>query len=139
MNIEVRYHSRSGNTKKVADAIAKAAGVQAKDCSIAIKETVDLLFLGGSVYAFGLDDNTKNYINDLNTEYVKSVALFGTSAIVKTGNQEMAKLLRDKGITVMQRNFHCYGGFTVLHRGHPNAEDLKQAAAFALAALDELK
>ncbi|AMJ39947.1 hypothetical protein [Anaerotignum propionicum] len=30
MNIEVRYYSKSGNTKKIADAIAKQAGISAK-------------------------------------------------------------------------------------------------------------
>ncbi len=30
MNIQVRYYSRTGNTKKIADAIAKEAGVKAK-------------------------------------------------------------------------------------------------------------
>ena len=29
MNIEVRYYSKSGNTKKIANAIAKQAGVSA--------------------------------------------------------------------------------------------------------------
>ncbi len=30
MKIEVRYFTRSGNTKKLAEAIAKAVGVEAK-------------------------------------------------------------------------------------------------------------
>ena len=30
MSVAVRYYSRSGNTKKLADAIAEVAGVEAK-------------------------------------------------------------------------------------------------------------
>ena len=33
MNIAVRYYSRGGNTKKIAEAIAKAVGVEAKTVS----------------------------------------------------------------------------------------------------------
>jgi flavodoxin len=133
MNIAVRYHSRGGNTKKVADAIADAVSANAEDCSVPITEPVDLLFLGGSVYGFGLDDATKDFISGLDASQVKSVALFGTSAIVKNGNREMAKLLETKGISALIRDFYCRGEFTVMHRGRPNADDLKQAAEFAKA------
>lgn len=139
MNIAVRYYSRSGNTKKVADAIAKAAGVEAKDCSVPVQENTDLLFLGGSVYGFGLDEHTKDYIEHLSAGNVKAVSVFGTSAIVKTGNQEMKNLLTAKGMNVLKREFYCRGAFTVMHRGHPDAGDLNQAVIFAHSVLDSLK
>lgn len=131
MTIAVSYHSRGGNTKKVAEAIAKAAGTSAKDCSFGLAEPVDLLFLGSSVYAFGLDENTKSFISALNPAHVKHVALFGTSAAVKTGNAEMAKLLKAKGIPVLDSSFYCSGEFAFVHKGHPDEADLKKASAFA--------
>lgn len=137
MNIEVRYFSRSGNTKKVADGIAKAAGVKAKDCSVPANQPVDLLFLGGAIYGFGLDENIKRYIAQLNADNVKAVALFSTSAIVKSGSSEMAKLLREKGIQVLSRDYYCRGEFAVMHKGRPNENDLTQAEAFALAAIED--
>lgn len=137
MKIAVRYHSRSGNTKKVADVIAQTVDVQAQTCTVSVDESVDLLFLGGSVYGFGLDEVTKNFIANLSPEYVKCVALFGTSAMVKTGNREMAKLLKEKGIAVAAQDFHCRGAFAFMHRGHPNQEDLERAAIFARLAQKE--
>ncbi|MDR2909578.1 MAG: flavodoxin [Oscillospiraceae bacterium] len=131
MNIAVRYHTRGGNTKKVAEAIARAVGAAAGDCDVPIAGPVDLLFLGGSVYGFGLDDAVKNFIARLNPSEVKAVALFGTSAIVKTGNRDMAKLLRERGIAVLGKDFYCRGEFTVMHRGRPDAGDLSRAAEFA--------
>lgn len=131
MNIKVRYFSRGGNTKKVAEAIAKTADVNAEDCSVGITEPIDLLFLGGSVYGFGLDDNIINYIQALNPAHVKRVALFGTSAIVKNGNAEMAKLLKAKGISVLENSFYCRGEFAIMHKGRPNDADLQNAADFA--------
>lgn len=138
MNIEVRYFSRSGNTKKVAEAIAGAVGAKAQECSVPVPEGTDLLFLGGSVYGFGLDDHTKSCIESLTAKQAKTVAVFGTSAIVKTGNEDMKKLLQVKGLHVLDQDFYCRGAFTVMHRGHPNAEDLKQAAAFARTVADDV-
>lgn len=36
-----------------------------------------------------------------------------------------------KGIPMVDKEFHCKGEFKGLHKGRPNAEDLKAAAAFA--------
>ena len=59
MKVAVRYFSRGGNTKKLAEAIASAIGVEAKDVSFGLNEDVDLLFLGSSVYAYGVDASIK--------------------------------------------------------------------------------
>jgi flavodoxin len=139
MNIAVRYHSRSGNTKKVAEAIAKAVGVEAKDCSVPVTEPVEVLFLGGALYGFGIDEVLREYINRLEPSKVKCVAAFGTSAVVKEPDKTIEKLVREKEIPVSQKNFHCRGAFTVMHKGHPNAEDLKKAAAFACSVVDNAR
>lgn len=44
MNIEVRYLSKSGNTKKVAEAIAKALNVAAKPITENVNRDTDILF-----------------------------------------------------------------------------------------------
>lgn len=139
MTVAVRYHSRGGNTKKMAEAIAKAAGVEAMSCDVPVDGDVDLLFLGSAVYAFTIDEHTKNFIGQLRTETIKNVALFSTSAGVKKGITEMEELLADKGIRVLDRNFHCWGAFSFMRRGHPNDSDLKQAGEFALAAMEDCK
>lgn len=139
MNIAVRYYSRSGNTKKVAQAIARAAGTEAGDCSVPLKEPVDLLFLGGAVYGARLDESMRGYIEQLNPQTVKAVALFGTSAIVKSGADQMRELLEKKKIPVLADSFYCRGSFAFMHKGRPNDEDLKQAAAFARAAVNQSK
>ena len=43
MKIAIRYYTRSGNTKKLAEAIAEAASVEAKDVSVPLEEEVDVL------------------------------------------------------------------------------------------------
>jgi flavodoxin len=139
MNIEVRYFSRSGNTKKLADAVANAVGTEAKDCSEPLTGTVDLLFLGGSVYGGGLDGSLKQFIEGLDASTVKRVAVFATSAIVRMPEKEAEELLRGKGITVSNYSFHCRGSFLIMHKGRPNDEDLTGAATFAALAADEAR
>lgn len=139
MKVDVRYYSRGGNTQKVAEAIGEAVGVIVKDCSHPINQPIDILFLGGSVYKFGISKETKEFISALDTHVVKEVALFGTSAMVKTGNKEMADLLIKKGIKVNALDFYCQGSFTLMHRGHPDREDLKKASAFGKSVLDAYK
>lgn len=131
MNIAVRYVSRGGNTKKVADAIAKAVGVEAKDCSNAISGPVDVLFLGSAVYGAGVDDRVRDFIAALDAGLVKNVVNFSTAALLPSTYSQVAKLLKAKGIPLDKREFHCRGKFSVMHKGHPNDEDLKNAKDFA--------
>ena len=139
MEIAVRYNSRGGNTKRLAEAIAKAVGTRALDCSHPITNKTDILFLGGSVYAFGLDEPTREYISGLDPKLVKNAAVFGTSAIVKSGNAELAKLLEGKSIHVLQNQYYCRGEFKFMHKGRPNSDDLSEAESFAKSAVEAMK
>ena len=42
MNYAVRYYTKTGNTKKLADAVAKAVGVEALPISSPVDEKVDI-------------------------------------------------------------------------------------------------
>ena len=64
MNYAVRYYSKSGNTKAVAEAIAKAAGVPAVSVDSAeavLSSPVDVLFIGGALYAYRTSDGDRRY------------------------------------------------------------------------------
>jgi flavodoxin len=130
MNCEVRYLSKSGNTKSVAEAIAAAVGVSAKAVPEPVAADTDLLFLGGAVYAFGIDDGLKNFIETVPAT-VKRAAVFSTAALVKSAYPQIKKLLVKRGIAVDPREFHCRGRFKFMHKSRPDARDLQAAAAFA--------
>jgi flavodoxin len=136
MNIAVRYYSKSGNTKKIADAIAKQAGVSAKSIREQIQGDVDILFLGTGLYAFDIDTELKEYISTLNPNNIKMVVVFSTAAIVKSAYEKTKKCLNDQGLTVSDKEFHCPGNYMILRKGRPNADDLKKAAQFAQSILD---
>ena len=99
--IAVRYQSRGGNTKAVAEVIAKAVGVVAEPIEAPITEPVDLLFVGGGVYAWDIDKSLKAYLQSLTPETVQSVAAFSTAGGM-SGTGKIAAIVREKGINVCE-------------------------------------
>ena len=130
MTVAVRYYSRGGNTKKVAEAMAKAVGVTALPITEPLTENVDILFLGTAPYAFDIDDAVKQFIRDIHVS-VGKVVNFSTTSVLKSTRKYVEKVLNEKNIPLAEEEFSCRGAFTVLHKGHPNEEDLKAAADFA--------
>lgn len=128
MNISVKYFSRSGNTRRLAEAIAVEA------CELnenGADEQADVLFLGASVYWNGIDGVVRAYIDSLNPEKVKQVIVFSTSALVERAFPEIEKRLSDRGISVHEKNFYCRGQFLAMHKNRPNKNDIEAAGRFA--------
>ncbi|MBD5528660.1 MAG: flavodoxin [Lachnospiraceae bacterium] len=130
MKIGVRYYTRSGNTKKLAEAIAKAVGAEAKTVEEPLREDVDILFLGSSVYAYGVDDSIKKFISNIDVK-VGKVVNFSTAALIKSTYKQVGKLLAEKGIVQAEEEFYCKGSFGPMHKGKPDEKDCEAAAAFA--------
>ena len=128
--VEIRYFSRGGNTKALAEAISKAINIPAKTTNEPLTEDIDVLFLGSSVYAYGVDDNVKEFIKNINVK-VGKVVNFSTAAIIKSTYNQVKKLLDEKGIQMAKEEFYCKGSFGPLHKGKPNENDLKEAMDFA--------
>lgn len=130
MKIAVRYFSKSGNTKKIAEAIASAVGVEAKDISSPLSEDVDILFFGSAPYAFDVDNAVKKFISDISVKVGKAVN-FSTTAGIKSTRKFVEKFFAEKGITLAEEEFSCRGKFGIVHKNRPNDEDKKAAAEFA--------
>lgn len=130
MKIAVRYYTRSGNTAKLAKAIADAVGVKAEDVSVPLSEKVDILFLGSSYYGFDIDDTIKVFIKENHTKIGKIVN-FGTAAMMGSTQKLIKKCANEYGVTVAAEEFHCRGSFGPMHKGRPNDEDLKNVKNFA--------
>ena len=126
MATAVRYYSRSGNTKAVADAVAKAAGVRAISVDSAeadIKDPVDVLFVGGALYAYGIDSHLRNFLNSLDGSLVGKAVVFSTSWVSKHAIELVREALAKKGISVAEE--------TLYFRGKPNESQLEEAEKFA--------
>lgn len=130
MKTAVRYYSRGGNTEKLAKAIAEAVGVEALTTEVPLSEDVDILFLGSSVYAYGVDDSVKKFIAG-NRAKIGKVVNFSTAALIRSTYKQVSRLLEEKNIPMAKEEFYCRGSFGPMHKGKPDAEDLKKAAEFA--------
>ncbi len=113
MTVAVRYYSRSGKTKAVADTIARAAGVEAistdaPDATLA--DRADVLFVGGALYAYGLDRNLSSYLGTLDASKVGKAVLFSTSWLSKHALDLMRKELEARGITVEDTTLYLRSG-----------------------------
>jgi len=131
MTIEVRYYSKTGNTKKLAEVIAKQVGVTAKSITERIEGDFDILFIGGAVYAFDIDPLLKTFIESLDPQKIKTVVIFSTAAIVKSAYKQIKGALKKRGLHVSSKEFHCPGHYKILRKGRPNIEDIKNAERFA--------
>ena len=131
MKIAVRYYTKTGNTKKLAEAVAEAVGAEALPLSAPITEPVDILFLGNSYYAFSIDPEVREFVRSLDREKVGCIVNFGSAAMLNSTFKKVRAEADRVGIPMSEREFHCRGEFKGLHKGRPNEEDLKAAAAFA--------
>ena len=131
MRIAVRYYTKTGNTKRLAEAVAGAVGVDALPISSPIEEPVDILFLGNSYYAFSIDPEVRDFIRSLDKGKVGRIVNFGSAAMLNSTWKKVKSEADKVGIPMDAREFHCKGEFKGIHKGRPNAEDLQAAAEFA--------
>ena len=123
MKNAVRYYSRSGNTRTAAEAIARAIGTDAvsvDSASASLQEPVDVLFIGGALYAYGIDKHLKAYLGSLKKDQVKKAVVFSTSWISKHAIDLIKDELNRKGIPVEKE--------TLYFKGKPGEKQLQDAA-----------
>ena len=130
MKIAIRYYTKTGNTKKLAEAISSAINVEAKTVDEPLTEDVDILFLGSAVYAAGIDNKIKEFIKNINVN-VGEVVNFSSAALIESTYKQVKNEVEKKGIKMSDKEFHCRGAFKFLHRGRPNDDDLKDVQEFA--------
>jgi flavodoxin len=131
MSFAVRFYTKTGNTEKLARAIAEELGVEALPLSQPVNEKVDILFLGNSYYAFSIDPEVKGFIAGLSKDKIGKIVNFGSAALLNSTFKKVKAEAAKVGIPMDENEFHCKGEFKALHKGRPNEADLKAAAEFA--------
>ena len=137
MKFAVRYYTKTGNTERLAQAVADAVGVQVQPISVPVEDAVDVLFLGNSYYAFSIDPEVRDFIRSLDKEKVGRIVNFGSAAMLNSTWKKVKAEADRVGIPMDTREFHCKGEFKGLHKGRPNDADMNAAAAFAKSFLSE--
>ena len=110
MKTAVRYFSKLGNTKKIAEAIAQGARVKAVSIAddLKLQEYIDILFLGGAPYANIMAPELREYAESLKAEQVGRVILFTTSNWSRRTVLALRKLLSNNGIKVDKEYFYAH-------------------------------
>ena len=110
METAVRYYSKLGHTKKIAEAIAEEVGVKAVSVTEEpdIAEHIDVLFLGGAPYANIMAPQLREYAERLSPDKIGRVVLFTTSNWSRRTVRALRKIFTEKGVSVEKRYFYAH-------------------------------
>ncbi|HPU00360.1 MAG: hypothetical protein GX890_02755 [Firmicutes bacterium] len=130
--IRIIYATKTGHSKKIAEAMGKALYVKAENVSTRpVLEDVDLLFIVGGIYGGESLPLLLNFVKALDRGKVKRAVLVTSCATKKHRQDSVRKLLQQKGIEVLDEII-CPGSFLFIRFGHPNKRDIEEAVNFAL-------
>ena len=104
MKYAVRYFTMTGNTKRLAEAVAKELGVEALPIDMPVDDKVDVLFLGNSYYAFSIAPEVAAFVSSLDKDKVGKIVNFGTAAMLKSTFKKVRKVADKAGIPVLDQS-----------------------------------
>lgn len=108
-DIRIRYYSKTGNTKAVAEYLSKKLNVEAKEINDDDYDSpCGLLFLGGAPYANIMSSKLREYALNIKYENVKAVALFTTSNWSKRTVNALKKIFEEKNIKVYDNYLYVH-------------------------------
>ncbi|MBP5342524.1 flavodoxin [bacterium] len=129
MNIAVRYYTKTGNSKKLAEAVGNELSIEALSIENDLIEEVDILFLANSVYYAGIDKNVKEFLNR-NKDKIKLLINISSAALIKSTYSQMKNITKKLGINLSEDEFHTKGSFKGINKNRPNEDDIKNLTEF---------
>ena len=130
MSTAIRYYSKFGHSKLMAEAIEDIVVANAATVDTPLAEPVDTLYLGAGVFLGKVGGAVMDFIASLTPDKVGRVVCFGSCAIINSPVPQMRKALEARGITVSAQEFTCKGSMGPLHSGHPDAQDIEAFKQF---------
>ena len=129
MNIHVIYFSKSGHSRTLAQAVAKALSLEAMELTqVPADLSSDLVFL---VTGSG------NLRGGLSPQSIRRVCLI-TSSMGKKPQTEIRSILENQGVKVLRAEYLCKGSFLFFGMGHPSKEEIREAVDFAQRTVESL-
>lgn len=133
MNISIFYATKTGNSRKIAEAIGERLKVRPQDIMESPSPNgTSILVIVGGIYFGKSKKELKSFIKSLDPAKVKCAAVVTTSGEgqKRTGSSEVVKLLKRKSITVLSE-LNIRGKAFIFPTGHPDEADLKEAAQWS--------
>lgn len=131
----IRYYSKFGHSKQMAEAIEEIVGAKSATVAEPLNQPTEVLVLGAGVFLGKVNSAVIDFINTLTPDKVKKVVLFGSCAIIDSPVLQMRKALEARGISVSEKSFTCKGSMGPIHSSHPNAQDIKAFQEFTRLAI----
>ena len=142
MKIVVRYQSRGGNTRALAEEIADTLSAEAAPIGTPLPEHVDLLFIGGGVYKWDADPELKAYLQTLDPTRIGKIAAFSTTGGMSVAIKRISEAAKSKAIPLCNHSL-CMKLLLQGHAGigreggHLTPAQKGEAQKFALEAANE--
>lgn len=130
MRTEVRYYSKNGGTKKLAEAIAKAVNAEAKTVDTPLDKYADVVFLGSSVYGGKPAPEVVKFIQ-ANSKNIGKIVVFGSACTGKSTFPAIKSAAAGCAVKTAEMFFQCKGQFWFFNKNRPNDQDCSDAADFA--------
>ena len=124
MRTEVRYFSRGGATKKLADAIGRAVGAEAKSVEVPLDQYADVVFLGASVYGGKPDPAVVNFIG-ANAKNIGKIVVFGSACTGKSTHAAIKSAAAGNAVKTAEMFFQCKGAIPVHEQRPPQRPGLR--------------
>lgn len=131
MKYVIRYFTRSkkGNTKKIADFVAKELNLEAKDVTNKLGEKVDSLFLINAMYAADIDKEVKMFLTE-NKDNIGEIININSSASGSSTFKAVKKVADKLGIKMSEKEFHTVASWIFINKGRPNEDDFAKLKEF---------
>lgn len=130
-DVRVVYATKTKHSKKIAEAIGKELGTKAINVTDNPSvEKTELLFIIGGIYGGDSLPELLGFVDRLDPDNVKRVALVTSCASKSQGQENVRKRLEEKGIDVIDERL-IQGSFLLYKLGRPNKADIQEAVDFA--------
>ncbi|MCD7782055.1 MAG: flavodoxin [Methanosphaera sp.] len=129
MDIAIRYYSKTGHTKKLAQAISEVTNVEALSISHKLESNVDILFLGTSIYGNSIDPQIPGFFDSIDVK-VGKIVNFSTAGTNISTYEKIKQLASQYDIELSQQEFHCLGEFGGMNLDKPDSNDIENIKEF---------
>lgn len=138
MNIKLAYYTKTGHSRKIAEAIGKAFSIE--PMNIEDNATIfgaDILILVGGIYNGLSSESMIRLAEKMKPAMAQRVAIITSSAFGKDTQEKLALTLKNNYIEVLGECI-VKGSFTVISLGRPNKKDYNKAIEFVGRFVEEL-